>query len=78
MPKIDEDFMKELISQGVPTKQDNNKTNAPYPAAKRNRPRSLKRCGWRKRHTASARAVRVTTGKPTFRKWNWQTDSPCT
>ena len=26
----------------------------------------------------SARAVRVTTGKPTFRKWNWQTDSPCT
>ena len=27
MPKIDEDFMKELISQGVPSKQDNNKTN---------------------------------------------------
>lgn len=26
MPKIDEDFMKELISQGVPSKQDNNKT----------------------------------------------------
>ena len=25
MPKIDEDFMKELISQGVPSKQDNNK-----------------------------------------------------
>ncbi|MBU8982662.1 DUF3408 domain-containing protein, partial [Phocaeicola vulgatus] len=25
--KIDEDFMKELISQGVPSKQDNNKTN---------------------------------------------------
>ena len=24
MPKIDEDFMKELISQGVPSKQDNN------------------------------------------------------
>lgn len=27
MPNIDEDFMKELISQGVPSKQDNNKTN---------------------------------------------------
>ena len=27
MPKIDEDFMKELISQGVPSKQDNDKTN---------------------------------------------------
>ena len=27
MPKIDEDFMRELISQGVPSKQDNNKTN---------------------------------------------------
>ena len=27
MPKIDEDFMKELISHGVPSKQDNNKTN---------------------------------------------------
>lgn len=27
MPKIDEDFMKELISQGIPSKQDNNKTN---------------------------------------------------
>ena len=26
-PKIDEDFMKELISQGVPSKQDNDKTN---------------------------------------------------
>ncbi|MDE6462787.1 MAG: DUF3408 domain-containing protein [Muribaculaceae bacterium] len=27
MPKIDEDFMKELISQGVPSKQDNDKMN---------------------------------------------------
>ena len=31
MPKIDEDFMKELISQGVPSKQDNNKEDIPNP-----------------------------------------------
>ena len=27
MPKIDEDFMRELISQGVPVKQDNDRTD---------------------------------------------------
>ena len=27
LPKIDEDFMRELISQGVPVKQDNDKTD---------------------------------------------------
>lgn len=31
MPKIDENFMKELISQGVPTKQENQPDNAPLP-----------------------------------------------
>ena len=29
MPKIDEDFMKELISQGVPSKEDNKPNDAP-------------------------------------------------
>ena len=27
LPKIDEDFMRELISQGVPIKQDNDRTD---------------------------------------------------
>ena len=27
LPKIDEDFMRELISQGVPVKQDNDRTD---------------------------------------------------
>ena len=27
MPKIDEDFMREVISQGVPVKQDNDRTD---------------------------------------------------
>ena len=31
MPKIDEDFMKELISQGVPAKRDNKPDDAPQP-----------------------------------------------
>lgn len=29
MPKIDEDFMRELISQGVPSKQDSKQNDAP-------------------------------------------------
>ena len=58
LPKIDEDFMRELISQGVPAKQDKQPEDIPNPAG--------------------ARVVRATTGKPTFRKWNWQTDNPCT
>ena len=29
MPKIDEDFMKELITQGVPAKRENQPDNAP-------------------------------------------------
>ena len=29
MPKIDEDFMKELISQGVPAKRENQPNDAP-------------------------------------------------
>ena len=31
MPKIDEDFMKELISQGVPTKRENQPDDTPLP-----------------------------------------------
>ena len=31
MPKIDEDFMKELISQGVPTKRENQPDDTPQP-----------------------------------------------
>lgn len=32
MPKIDEDFMRELISQGVPSKQDSKPNDAPQEA----------------------------------------------
>ncbi|MBS4962904.1 MAG: DUF3408 domain-containing protein [Phocaeicola dorei] len=35
MPKIDENFMKELISQGVPTKQENQPDNAPLPGGEK-------------------------------------------
>lgn len=35
MPKIDEDFMKELISQGVPTKRENQPDNAPLPGGEK-------------------------------------------
>ena len=42
MPKIDEDFMKELISQGVPSKQDNNRSHDIDTYRKRNSRR--KRC----------------------------------
>ena len=31
MPKIDEDFMKELISQGVPAKRESQPDDAPQP-----------------------------------------------
>mgnify|MGYP000468338423 FL=1 len=31
LPKIDEDFMRELISQGVPTKQDKQPEDIPNP-----------------------------------------------
>lgn len=35
MPKIDENFMKELISQGVSTKQENQQDNAPLPGGEK-------------------------------------------
>ena len=81
MPKIDEDFMKELISQGIPAKRRTSRMIRHCPVEKRLLPKrgnKRKWCGWRNRHPASARAARATTGKPTFRKWNWQTDSLCT
>ena len=68
MPKIDEDFMKELISQGVPVKKIINRMMHHIPILHHKLPKRnsrRKRCGWRKRQTASARAVRATTGKPT-------------
>ena len=34
LPKIDEDFMRELISQGVPIKQDNQPEDIPNPGDK--------------------------------------------
>ena len=73
LPKIDEDFMRELISQGVPTKQDKQPEGIPNPATKRASPKrdnKRKRYGWRNRHPAGARVVRAITGKPTSRKWN--------
>ena len=33
MPKIDEDFMKELISQGVPAKRESQPDDAPQPGS---------------------------------------------
>lgn len=35
MPKIDEDFMKELISQGVPAKRENQPDDAPLPGGEK-------------------------------------------
>jgi len=35
MPKIDEDFMKELISQGVPAKRESQPDDAPQPGGER-------------------------------------------
>ena len=35
MPKIDEDFMKELISQGVPAKRENLPDDAPLPGGEK-------------------------------------------
>lgn len=35
MPKIDEDFMKELISQGVPAKRENKPDDAPLPGGEK-------------------------------------------
>ena len=35
MPKIDEDFMKELISQGVPVKRENLPDDAPLPGGEK-------------------------------------------
>ena len=50
MPKIDEDFMRELISQGIPGKQDVGKTDD-VPAGNA----GGKRCKWRKRHPRKRR-----------------------
>ncbi len=38
MPKIDEDFMKELISQGVPAKRESQPDDVPQPGGEYNRP----------------------------------------
>ena len=35
MPKIDENFMKELISQGVPAKRENQPDDAPLPGGEK-------------------------------------------
>lgn len=35
MPKIDEDFMKELISQGIPAKRENQPDDAPLPGGEK-------------------------------------------
>ena len=58
MPKIDEDFMRELISQGVPVKQDNDRTDdvpqetlqaeKPTPHKRRNSPGDYRETYFRK------------------------------
>ena len=35
IPKIDEDFMKELISQGIPAKRENQPDDAPLPGGEK-------------------------------------------
>ena len=35
MPKIDEDFMKELISQGIPAKRENQPDDTPLPGGEK-------------------------------------------
>lgn len=64
MPKIDEDFMRELISQGVPGKQDVGKPD--------DMPQETlaETAQAENRHPASAGTARATTGKPTSEKWN--------
>ena len=82
MPKIDEDFMRELISQGVPAKRESQPDDEPQPGSETetaHEGRQAETVQVEKPTPPQAqRAVRATTGKPTFRKWNWQTDSPCT
>ena len=81
MPKIDEDFMKELISQGIPAKRESKQDDTPLPGDKLETVHEeqqaemvrVEKPAPRKRKGGSG-----ATGKPTFRKWNWQTDSPCT
>ncbi len=72
MPKIDEDFMKELISQGVPSKEDNKPNDAPHTnlasQVTQEGTADGNGAGGENDKPASARAVRATTGKPTFRK----------
>ena len=73
MPKIDEDFMKELISQGVPAKRESQPDDAPQPGGETetaHEGRQTETVRVEKPTPASARVARVTTGKPTFRKWN--------
>lgn len=47
MPKIDEDFMRELISQGVPAKRESQPDDEPQPGSERKPPTRdgrLKQC----------------------------------
>lgn len=60
MPKIDENFMKELISQGVPTKQENQPDDAPQPGGEKVITQEGKQEG---QHTETAQVE-----KPTPRK----------
>lgn len=66
MPKIDENFMKELISQGVPAKRENQPDDAPLPSGEKIITQEGKQEG---QHTET-----VQVEKPTPRKRKGGTD----
>lgn len=81
LPKIDEDFMRELISQGVPAKQDKQPEDIPNPGGETGIPQEGQQTETVRMEKPTPRRRKGctgTTGKPTSRKWNWQTDNPCT
>ena len=81
MPKIDEDFMRELISQGVPSKEDNKPNDAPHTNL-------ASQVTQEEQQTETVQVEKPTPRKRKggsgdyretyFQKVNWQTDSPYT
>lgn len=85
-PQIDENFMKEIISQGIPAKRDNQpdatpKEDAPELEKETRQAEAIQvteQPQTENQSPVSGKAEQVTTGKPISKKWNCPTDSPCT
>lgn len=85
-PQIDENFMKEIISQGIPAKRDDQpdatpKEDAPEVEKETRQAEVVQVTEQRKRKNqppANGKMERVTIGKPISKKWNCPTDSLCT